>query len=276
MKVHHKNLSARWMRSFCRHIHINIHNGAAPSRLRFVVIRDYTICLFHSYTAVAEASFLHSEIDWHEPISPVIGRFWCAPSNWYQRRTTVPERHPGSHFDLSPGIPVELIVETPGKLPVKAAPTLETPPARSNTLPVVCDTPTTTTEAFFLLPVTTNNTTTSSNCWNHWIAQLSASDSSSHLLHFLLISFQCRKQLNVEPMGTCIINRPFMLVIKSTQSCLSERYSHRWQVTGFIHHHPFTVIVFVLSPTSNRRRRRKIEAIVQFGFFIWFKILFHS
>ena len=48
----------------------------------------------------------------------------------------------------SPGIPVELIVTTPGRLPVRAAPMLLTPPARSSTLPVVWVMEPTT-EAFF-------------------------------------------------------------------------------------------------------------------------------
>ena len=37
----------------------------------------------------------------------------------------------------SPGIPVEDMVTTPGKLPVRAAPMLLTPPALSSVLPVV-------------------------------------------------------------------------------------------------------------------------------------------
>ena len=62
----------------------------------------------------------------------------------------------------SPGIPEVADVMTPGKLPVRAAPRLVTPPARSSTFPVVCVMEPTT-EAFFCWPYPT--TTTSSNCW---------------------------------------------------------------------------------------------------------------
>ena len=48
----------------------------------------------------------------------------------------------------SPGIPVEEEVITPGRLPVRAAPRLDTPPARSNVFPLVCVIEPTT-DAFF-------------------------------------------------------------------------------------------------------------------------------
>ena len=62
----------------------------------------------------------------------------------------------------APGIPVELEVITPGRLPVKACPKLVTPPVRSKVLELVCAMAPTT-EAFFCWPKPT--TTTSSSCW---------------------------------------------------------------------------------------------------------------
>ena len=110
---------------------------AAPSLPRFVVIRITPFAPFTPNTAVAEAS-LSTEIDSTELMStPLIGR--SIPSTNTSGSLPFHELLPRIMIlgSSSPGKPELCIVTTPGKLPVNAAPTFETPPARSSTFPEV-------------------------------------------------------------------------------------------------------------------------------------------
>ena len=111
---------------------------AFPSLPRFVVIKITPLAPFTPKTAVADASF-NTDIVSTEVISTeLIGR--SMPSTKMSGELLFQDVCPRRIISGSscPGMPVLAVVTIPGKLPVNAAPTLDTPPARCNTLPVVC------------------------------------------------------------------------------------------------------------------------------------------
>ena len=84
-------------------------------------------------TAVADASFKTDIFSTEAKSTELIGR--SIPSTRINGELLFHEVCPRRIISGSsaPGIPVLVDVTTPGRLPVKAEPTLETPPARSRT-----------------------------------------------------------------------------------------------------------------------------------------------
>ena len=121
---------------------------ALPSSPRLVVIKITPLAPRTPNTAVADASF-NTEMDATELISTeAIGR--STPSTNTSGSLEFHDVTPRIVIfgSSSPGLPVSVIVTTPGRLPVKACPKLVTPPVRSKVLELVCAMAPTT-EAFF-------------------------------------------------------------------------------------------------------------------------------
>ncbi|MNT18683.1 hypothetical protein D3C72_1538990 [compost metagenome] len=124
---------------------------ALPSLPLLVVMRITPLAPRTPYTAVAVASFSTDTVS-IELISTLLnGR--STPSTIVRGSVLFHVLRPRITIrgSSSPGIPVLAVVTTPGTLPVRAAPTLATPPALSNTFPVVCVTAPTTV-SFFCVP----------------------------------------------------------------------------------------------------------------------------
>ena len=133
---------------------------ALPSCPRLVVTRITPLAPFTPNTAVAEASLSTDMFSTEDISTELSGR--STPSTNIRGALLFHEVCPRRIISgsSSPGIPELCFVTTPGKFPVSAAPTLDTPPARSSTLPEVCEIEPTT-EAFFCCPYPTTTTSSS-------------------------------------------------------------------------------------------------------------------